>query len=64
MKVSIKGYPTQFTLVSIVTEEVEIPDKDKKMLSTKSTQLKGIAYVFDKDRKAHKFLAEDIERYD
>lgn len=64
MKVSIKGHPLQFTLVTIVAEEVLIPDEEKRMLSVKNKEIRAVAYVFDKDRKGHKFLADQIERYD
>lgn len=63
MKVSIKNRPGQYTLVAIVSEEVE-KSADNKSLMTSNKELKAVAYVFDKERKAHKFLAEEIERYD
>lgn len=63
MKVTIKNKPGQYSLVAIVSEEVE-KSADNKSLMSSNKEIKGVAYVFDKERKAHKFLAEDIERYD
>ena len=54
MKVTIKG--TQYTLVAIVPEEVEV-GLFKKLL-------KAVIYVYDKTKTPYKFLAEEIERYD
>lgn len=57
MKVTIKG--KQFTMVTIVSETVEI---EKTLINNKL--IKAFVYVYDKDHKAYKFLAEEIERYD
>ena len=68
MKISIKGHKLQFTLVTIVAEEV--PRKINPIqgviqgLLNGGTEIKAVVYCMDKERKAHKFLAEDIERYD
>lgn len=61
MKVSIKGEKYQFTLVTIVAETVEV---SKGALGGSIKEIKAVAYVFDKERKAFKFLADQIERYD
>jgi hypothetical protein len=57
MKVSIKG--KQYTMVAIASETVEV---EKTLINNKL--VKAFVYVYDKDRKAYKFLAEEIERYD
>lgn len=61
MKVTIKGQKEQFTLVSIVAEMVEV---SKGALGGSIKEIKAIAYVFDKSRVAHRFPADQIERYD
>ena len=63
MKVSIKNKTGQYTLVAIVSEEVEKLETEKTLMS-KNITIKAVAYVYDKAHVAYKFLAEDIERYD
>lgn len=59
MKISVKNQRGQYTLISIVPELVEVKGK-----FFNKTVTKAVVYCYDKDRKAHKFLADDIERYD
>lgn len=60
MKITVKGQEGQFTLITIVSETVVVDTT----LGIKSTEIRAFAYCFNKERKAFRFPAQDIERYD
>jgi hypothetical protein len=60
MKVTIKGQTQQFTFITIVSETIVVGST----MGVNQKETKGVLYCYDKSRKVHKFLAEDIERID
>jgi hypothetical protein len=62
MQVRIKGQDQTFTLLTIVADTVETGETTGLMGKEKVTQVRAVAYVYDKERIMKKFLADDIER--
>lgn len=58
MKVQIKGI--SYTVTAFVPETVEVPG----LMGRKKDVVKTVVYCYDKQRMPHKFLADEIERYD
>lgn len=65
MKINVKD--TSYTVIAVVSETVTVTEKPEgKLIKTTTTKdvMKAVVYCYDKERKIHRFLMDDVTRVD